>query len=208
MDVLLVDDHTLLRQALALLLGTRHPGVTVHQAGTLAEAQPLAAQLPDDALLLLDLGLPDASGMQAVQALHACAPQVRLVVVSGDDRPATVTAAIDAGACGFVPKTADLARLERTLGLLIGGGLALPPAVVATGAAAAEADLSALTPRQRDVLRLLVEGKPNKLICRALGLSESSVKTHLEAVYRRLGVSSRTQAVLAAARLGLLPTGA
>ncbi|MEK8049687.1 response regulator transcription factor [Ideonella sp. DXS22W] len=206
MDVLLVDDHTLLRQALALLLGTRHPGVTVHQAGTLAEALPLAAPLPDDALLLLDLGLPDAVGLQAVQALHARAPQVRLVVLSADDRPETVTAAIEAGACGFVPKTADLARLERALGLLIEGGLALPPAVVARSAPVD--DPVVLTPRQLDVLRLLVEGKPNKLICRTLDLSESSVKTHLEAVYRRLGVSSRTQAVLAAARLGLLPAGA
>ena len=126
-------------------------------------------------------------------------------MLSADDSPDTVLAAIDAGAAGFIPKTARSGVMQQALRTVLAGGVYLPPAVLlAPRAQTAEADtLTGLTPRQTDVLRLLIEGKPNKLICRELALSESTVKTHLASIFRRLGASSRTQAVVAAARLGL-----
>ncbi|MCH7345686.1 response regulator transcription factor [Pelomonas sp. CA6] len=210
MKILLVDDHLLLAEALASAVAERMPQLRVQCATSLADAQ---AQLDaQTALVLLDLGLPDASGVEAVSRLREQAPQVRIVVMSANDRADTVRAAIEQGASGFVPKTADFRQLMQALRFTLEGGVALPAALLAqdVGAAAADGDDALatlpldeqLTPRQCDVLRLLMLGQSNKLICRALGLSESSVKTHLEAVYRRLGVNSRTQAVVAAARQG------
>lgn len=201
MNILLVDDHRLLAEALTGLIEARFPDAQVHQAGTLADA----LRLLDDRfqLVLLDLSLPDATGMQAVHAVRTHAPQTRTVVISADDRPDTVRAAIELGASGFVPKKADSRQLLAALSATLEGGVPLPPALLAQAPSPAVDTTHELTPRQRDVLRLLIQGQSNKLICRHLGLSESSVKTHLEAVYRRLGVSSRTQAVMAAARLGL-----
>jgi DNA-binding NarL/FixJ family response regulator len=201
MKILLVDDHRLLAEALTSLIQTRFEACTVQLAGSLAQA--LAVLDDTTGLVLLDLGLPDASGMQALRAIRSQAPQVRLVVLSADDRAETVSQAIELGASGFVSKQADSRALMRALADTLDGGIPLPPAVLATWPVELPAAGPELTPRQRDVLRLLLQGHANKLICRALGLSESSVKTHLEAVYRRLGVSTRTQAVVAAARLGL-----
>jgi len=139
-----------------------------------------------------------------VRALKATAEQVTLVVISADERPETVLDAIDAGAAGFIPKTARKAMLEDALDTVLSGRVFVPQQAIT--------DLSPLhtddgpvdlSPRQRDVLRLLIEGKPNKTIGRELDLSESTVKTHLAAIFRKLDVESRTQAVLATARLGL-----
>lgn len=201
MRILLVDDHRLLADALGSLIEARFPDWTVVQAASLAEALPQLDTAPD--LVLLDLGLPDASGVQAVQAVRAHAPQVRIVVLSADDRPDTVRATIELGASGFVPKRADSRELVQALATMLEGRVTLPPTLLASWPRATGEPSVELTPRQLDVLRLLVDGQSNKLICRSLGLSESSVKTHLEAVYRRLGVGNRTQAVVAAARLGL-----
>lgn len=201
MKILLVDDHRLLAEALAGLIEARFPASTVQHAASLAEALVRVGDPTD--LVLLDLGLPDASGLDAVRAVRAHAPEVRIVVLSADDRPETVRAAIDLGASGFVPKQADSRLLLQALSAALEGRVTLPPTLLSQWPDAAEAPAVELTPRQHDVLRLLVGGHSNKLICRHLGLSESSVKTHLEAVYRRLGVANRTQAVVAAARLGL-----
>lgn len=203
MKVLLIDDHALFRDALGLLIGARFPDLQLLHAGTLADGVQRLGLQPEVALVLLDLGLPDAQGMQALRQLREQAPQVRVVVLSADDRAETVQQAIEQGACGFVPKTARSALLTDALALTLDGGVYLPPSSLLAQPAPASAAALDLSPRQRDVLRLLIEGKPNKLICRELALSESSVKTHLAAVFRRLDVNSRTQAVVAAARLGL-----
>ncbi|MDP2007984.1 MAG: response regulator transcription factor [Rubrivivax sp.] len=219
MKVLLIDDHALFRDALGLLIGLRFPALELLQAGDLGSALGLLARHPDVHLVLLDLGLPDAQGLQAIAPLREHAPAARLVVLSADDRPATVLQAIDEGACGFVPKTADGDTLARALQVTLDGGVYLPPGCTQPLANALPLHPAAapllpagghgtprhlgLTPRQADVLRLLIQGQPNKLICRSLQLSESTVKTHLAAVFRRLGVNSRTQAVAMVATLGL-----
>ena len=127
----------------------------------------------------------------------------RIVVLSADDTPTTVQGAIEQGAAGFIPKTAEGAVLEAALRVVLDGGIYVPPRMLGASGAPADASTLGLSPRQLDVLRWLIEGAPNKRICRELNLAESTVKTHVEAIFRRLDVNNRTQAVLAAARLGL-----
>ena len=219
MKTLLVDDHTLFREGLAMLISHGFPDVQLHQAGDIAEALGLLRSDGGFELVLLDLGLPDSAGVLGLQRLREQAPDVTVVVLSADETPETVLSAIDAGAAGFVPKTAKAGVMQAALRVVLAGGVYLPPSVLghARGEPAPVAKVEApvaddpeatgpggLSPRQADVLRLLVAGKPNKLICRELDLAESTVKTHLAAIFRKLEVTSRTQAVVAAARLGLV----
>lgn len=201
MKTLLVDDHALLREALGMLLQQAMPGLHLLQASDLASACSLMDSHPDLRLVLVDLGLPDAQGMHSLQVLRARAPWARHVVLSAQDQSTLVLQAIDAGAVGFIPKTADVRQMLAALQRVLDGGIYLPPGV--DPVAIPPPQHLGLTPRQREVLALLVDGHPNKTICRQLGLSASTVKTHLEAIFRQLGVHSRTQAVLVAARLQL-----
>ena len=211
MKVLLIDDHVLFRDALSLMLQSRLSGLDLLHAGRLDEALDVLERHPDIGLALLDLSLPDSGGLASLQRWREHAPQVTTVVLSADDRPETVLAAIDAGAAGFIPKTAQGTVLEGALRAVLDGRAFVPPRTYGTldalqpgaSAPAGSAESLELSPRQLDVLRLLIEGKSNKLICRALDLSESTVKTHLAAIFRKLEVETRTQAVVAAARLGL-----
>lgn len=205
MKLLLIDDHALFREGVAALVEQRMPGVALHLAGDLNAARSVLAAHPDCRLALLDLGLPDSHGLDGIARLRELAPALPIVVLSADDRPETVLGAIDRGAAGFIPKSADSAAFAGALREVLDGRVHLPRQAL-LGADTAQADdgeALGLSPRQVDVLRLLVEGRSNKMIMRELELSESTVKTHLHAIFRRLGVSSRTQAVVAAARLGL-----
>jgi len=205
MKCLLVDDHALIRDALAMLIALHHPRVDLRQAACLAEARERLASEPDIQIVLLDLALPDSSGIATLALLRQAAPTARVVILSADERPETVLAAIDAGAAGFIPKTTESNVLRRAIATVIDGGIYIPPVAMhgAPPPPPVSADTLGLTPRQVDVLRMLVDGRSNKSIARALDLAPSTVKTHLEAIFQRLHVSSRTQAVVAAARLGL-----
>lgn len=210
MNVLLIDDHALLRDALALLFAQHLPELTLLEADSIGRAVEVARQHGQVDLALLDLGLPDSQGLASLAALRTALPELTVVVLSADARRDTIVAAIDAGAAGFIPKAAQGSALVDALRLVLDGGVYLPAAaLVADGASVDAAAIGELSPRQAQVLQLLIQGKSNKMIGRALDLSESTVKTHLLAIFRRLNVNSRTQALLAAARLGLrLPHGA
>ena len=205
MKCLLVDDHSLIRDAIALLIAMQHPQVDLRHAVSLDEACRLLAAEPDIGLVLLDLYLADSSGIGTLARLRDAALSARVVVLSADDRSETVLAALDAGAAGFIPKTTESNVLRSAIATVLQGGVYVP----ALGSHAAAAlppspvESLGLTPRQVDVLRMLVDGQSNKSIARVLELAPSTVKTHLEAIFQRLHVSSRTQAVVAAARLGL-----
>jgi DNA-binding NarL/FixJ family response regulator len=208
MKTLLVDDHTLLRQTLAVVIGQTWPTLQLLEAGSLVEACRQCAAHPDLSLVLLDLGLPDAQGLQGLAVLRERAPQARLVVVSAQDQPQLVLDAIEAGAAGFIPKTTEFRVMVDALDLVLQGGVYLPPGVAGAPLQAQAPDHLDWSPRQLHVLGLLMAGHSNKSIARQLDLALSTVKTHLEAVFLRLGVNSRTQAVLMVARLGLrLPQG-
>jgi len=203
MKALLVDDHALLRESLALLVSLSLPGMTLLQAGSLAEARVQIAAHEGLRLVLVDLALPDADGLHSLVTLRELAPDASHVVISADDRPETVLAAIEAGAAGFIPKTTEASVMLAALRSILAGEIYLPPTLAGRRPKSQGIEELGLSPRQGEVLRLLIEGRSNKAICRVLDLSESTVKTHLEAIFRKLAVNSRTQAVVAAARLGL-----
>lgn len=214
MKLLLVDDHALLRDGMALLMAQEFAGLDLLQAGTLGEAHAALRRHADVRLVLLDLGLPDGNGIDALPRLRDDAPGATLVALSADESPETVMAAIGAGAAGYIPKSAQAGVMLAALRVVLSGGVYLPPAVIERRAAerpgsgawtplAQRPEDIGFSPRQADVLRLLIDGKPNKLISRDLEMSESTVKTHLAAIFRKLDANSRTQAVVAAARLGL-----
>ena len=224
MKVLLIDDHPLILQALQnVIQGLGSHVSVVGVSGARAAREALAADGSFD-LLLLDLHLGDADGFELLTELRAGWPAIPVVVVSASDRSADVIRAIDLGAMGFVPKRASNEVLTEALNVVMSGGIFVPPmamrnqsaalpddggvpaqaAVVASGFDASKPlSLSAfkLTPRQTDVLGLLLRGQSNKLIARELNLSVETVKDHVAAVLRTLGVNSRTQAVLAVSQM-------
>jgi DNA-binding NarL/FixJ family response regulator len=200
-------------------------GLETWEAGSCEEAFELLAQRGSADLVLIDLNLPGLSGLQGLQRLRQDHPDVPVVVMSSADDKDTVLAALDAGAMGFIPKSSTSQVMLGALRLILAKGIYLPPSVfLGARAAPAVSPLPArssapvageapaagrrpaelgLTPRQADVLHLLLQGKPAKLIGRQLNLSLSTVKAHTSAVLRALNVTTRTQAVLAASRLGL-----
>ncbi|GCL64253.1 LuxR C-terminal-related transcriptional regulator [Pseudaquabacterium pictum] len=199
MKTMLVDDHGLFRDGLALLVAHHFPQLQLLEAGSLAEARQLAQQHPDLQLAFLDLHLPDSTPAQTLATFRQHVPQAAVIVVSADASPATVLQAIDAGAAGFIPKTARSQVMRVALQRVLDGGVYLPQPLVELPE---QPQATGLTPRQEQVLALLVQGRSNKLIGRQLVISDSTVKTHLEAIFRRLGVRTRTQAVVAVAGLG------
>ena len=219
MKILIVDDHPLIREALHHVLGVLHGGVVLLEAQNGAEAMSVADANPDLDLILLDLGLPDIDGFDALSQLRERYPGMPVVVLSASETPDIVTRAIDAGAMGFIPKTSSNQLLLNALRLVLAGGVYLPfevleqhdsvahpalrPGAAAEGGVPVTARDVGLTARQADVLGLVVQGKSNKLISRELNLAEGTVKIHVTAILKALGVSNRTQAVIAVGKLGL-----
>ncbi|MFG6468486.1 LuxR C-terminal-related transcriptional regulator [Roseateles sp. BYS87W] len=203
MCFLLIDDHALLRDGLALMLAAANPGTPCVQAGSLGEGLDIARSRPDLRLVLLDLDLPDSHGPTGIPAVMDACPTARVVVLSAHEEPATVEACIEAGASGFVHKSAGFDELSAALALVTQGGIPLPQRLLQGSARPLDSALDALSARQHEVLQQLLRGASNKVIERELGLSASTVKTHLAEIYRRLGAANRTQAVVAAAALGL-----
>jgi DNA-binding NarL/FixJ family response regulator len=227
MKVLLVDDHPLILSALQSVIQGLGDDVTVFGASSAAEARAALQRDEGYDLVLLDLSLGDADGFEVLVEFRAAYPALPVVVVSASDRTSDVIRAIDLGAMGFVPKRASNDMLFEALRMVMSGGLYVPPMMLGLDAAAPESDTVpdvmrpagverrssthgaplptlesvGLTPRQHEVLGLLLQGKPNKLIARDLNVSVETVKDHVAAVLRALGVSSRTQAVLAVSQM-------
>lgn len=213
MRVLLIDDHALFRAGVALLL-QRLESTSVVEVGSLRETFEIGRQDPNGLdLILLDLNLPDGSGLDAISGVRKMFVGVPIVVLSSSEDKPTVLKALDEGAMGFIPKTSSSDVLLGALKLVLSKGIYLPPSVflgergvTLTGSNKNEAlthrDLG-LTDREAQVLRLILEGKSAKIICRELNLSISTVKAHTAVVLRSLNVSTRTQAIVAASQLGL-----
>lgn len=219
MKILIIDDHPLIREALRHVLAELDEGIVLMEARSCAEALTVTDENPDLALLLLDLGLPDVDGFEALGMLRERHSAIPVVVLSASEQPEVVMRAIDAGAMGFIPKTSSTHLLLSALRFVLAGGVYLPveilrqrkqgpanaPALADTGklsATVSPRDLG-LTSRQAQVLSLVLQGKPNKLICRELDVAEGTVKIHVAAILRALGVDNRTQAVIEVGRLGM-----
>lgn len=220
MNVLVVDDHPLIHEALTTLLPRLDRAVSIVKAENAAQAREAVQSSDTLNLILLDLSLPDESGMTTLESLREMAPQIPVVILSAHEGRDVVTSCIEAGAMGFIPKTSKPEVLLSALQLVVQGGVYLPPTLllqtprppVGMPAAPLTArDQPALRPqdigltqRQGEVLSLLVQGKPTKLICRKLGIAEGTAKIHISAIFKALNVSNRTEAVFATSRLGLV----
>jgi DNA-binding NarL/FixJ family response regulator len=217
MKLLLVDDHPLIQDAFRHLIPQLAADATLLQATTAEEGLQLAAAVD---LILLDLSLPGLSGLNALDTFRQRHPEVPIVVLSSTEDPQVVLQALEAGAMGFIPKSSPTPVLLRALQLVASGGVYVPEQVLAytrSGSAAKPAPKPAevaadatrepkelgLTDRQAQVLALLVQGKPNKVICRELELADGTVRTHIQDVFRILNVHNRTQAVFEVSRLRL-----
>ena len=208
MKIVIADDHALVRTGMAQLLGELESDITVLEAENYPDAATLLVSHPDTALALLDLNMPGMNGCTQIEALAEQAPTVPLVMLSGSENPQDMQCALDAGAAGYIPKSESPAVILHAVRLVLAGGVYVPPALLRNPAAGSEANpaaAAALTPRQREVLVMVIEGKTNKEIARAFDLSEATVKSHVAAIFRALAVSNRTQAAHAAQSLGLLP---
>lgn len=189
--VLIVDDHAITRDGMVLLLRRIVADVEIHEAGTLQAALEVLAQAPCE-LILLDYFLPDASGDEPFERVLAAARGAPVVILSGDDDPSRSRRLLKAGARGYVPKSCDAAVVQAAIELVLKGGTYLPEFVL-IGPEERAARLG-LTPRQHEVLKLLVEGLSNKEIAVALGTSLSTVRAHISGVFLALGVDNRTRA--------------
>ncbi|MBF0248221.1 MAG: response regulator transcription factor [Alphaproteobacteria bacterium] len=205
MKILLVDDHKLVRTGLALVLKEMEPGIVLFEAGGANEGVELAKATPDLDLVLMDLDLPDGSGLDAMVDINASNPKLPVVILSAmDDRP-MITRALDMGARGYIPKSASGDVMQNSLRLVLSGGICLPPGYGDVARGDGGDDAPSLTQRQLEVLRLMAQGNSNKEIARALGISENTVRVHISAIINTMNAANRTEAAYSAMRLGLIP---
>lgn len=211
---LICDDHALVRDALAGMVRMGWPGTTILLADDFPGAWSLAEQAPD--FILCDLVMPGAAPLAGIDGLLRVAPDTPLLVITGTEDDALLLDLLDRGVAGFAPKSASGQIIEAAIRLILAGGRYLPTRLadiaasrIATGTIAPVRDDAArlserLTARQLDVLRLMVKGRPNKEIARALGMAPSTVKGHLSQILACLGADNRTDAAIKARLLGVV----
>jgi DNA-binding NarL/FixJ family response regulator len=209
--VLLADDQTLFREGFKRLLVDLGQPAEIFEAEDLPVAIRHIEQQPRFDIIVLDWGIPGMNGLAGMPRLRQCAPETPIVVLSASTRWQDAKGALSAGAAGYVPKTSSAQVLLGALKLILAGGIYLPPLLLDTNEpeenarASADAAAAGLTKRQLEVLVLLSDGKTNRQIAEQLGLSEGTVKLHVAAVFKGLKVHSRTQAVMLATRMSLIP---
>jgi DNA-binding NarL/FixJ family response regulator len=204
--LVIADDHPLFRGALREAVTGLFGRAEVAEAGTFEEVSELLERGGDVDLILLDLRMPGMRGFSGLMYLRAQYPSLPIVVVSATDDPAVIRRCIDFGASGFIPKTLGIDALRQAIARVLQGEVWTPPDVDLTRQSDGEitamiARLSTLTPQQVRVLMMLSGGLLNKQIAYELGVSEATVKAHVSAILQKLGVESRTQAVIAAGKI-------
>lgn len=215
MKVLIADDHTLFRRGLRLLLSKLYADVEVFEAADADGALQQANEQPELDLVLCDLAMPGMEQLKGLQALAERLPRTPIVILSAISNPDDIVRTIENGARGYILKSASDETLRHALSLVLAGETYLPSEAfldrqrrwVGAGGQSglrlpADNPLSTLTPRQRDVLTLLMSGQSNKEIARNLGLLESTVKAHVKIILNKLNAANRTQAAMVAADLG------
>ena len=203
MRALVIDDHPLIHEIVPALLEKALGDVVVATEGTLeAGIKRAAAELPD--LVLLDLGLPGCEGLDAIGRFRMEFPQMPVVVFSASCERESIVGALDAGAVGYIPKTSRPQVVIAALKVIAAGGTYVPREVLEqAGPTPRRRGEPDLTDRQKDVLRLMLKGYNNERIACELAIAQNTVKQHAHAIFTALGVSSRAEALVAAARHGL-----
>jgi DNA-binding NarL/FixJ family response regulator len=206
--IVIADDHPLFRGALREAVSGLFAHVEIGEAGSFEEVAALLDRGGDVDLILLDLSMPGVRGFSGLIYLRAQYPSVPVVVVSANDDPAVIRRCMDLGTSGFIPKTLGIEEMRVAIKRVLDGGVWTPPDVDLSAGSDAEtanlmARLASLTPQQVRVLMMLSEGLLNKQIAYELSVSEATVKAHVSAILQKLGVESRTQAVITAAKIEL-----
>jgi len=204
--LVIADDHPLFRGALREAVSGLFPQVDIAEAGAFEEVSRILDRGGEIDLILLDLTMPGVRGFSGLMYLRAQYPSVPVVIVSANDDPSVIRRCMDFGASGFIPKTLGVDVMRDAIAIVLKGGVWTPPDVDLAAGGDAEttallARLATLTPQQVRVLMMLSEGLLNKQIAYELSVSEATVKAHVSAILQKLGVESRTQAVIAAAKI-------
>jgi DNA-binding NarL/FixJ family response regulator len=204
--ILIADDHPLVRGALRQAVAGAVPGAIISECGDMDELSASLEKAKGTDLVLLDLNMPGVRGFSGLMYMRAQYPDIPVVVVSANEERDTIRRCIDFGASGYIPKTTDVEVMRSAVRQVLEGGAWTPPDVNLSSPPDKEtADivrrLSSLTPQQVRVLMMLSEGLLNKQIAYELSVSEATVKAHVSAILQKLGVDSRTQAVIAASKI-------
>ncbi|NQD79015.1 response regulator transcription factor [Pseudomonas seleniipraecipitans] len=210
-EILIADDHPLFRSALqqALTMGLG-AGVRLVEVASIAELEARLAEKTDWDLVLLDLNMPGAYGFSGLVLLRGQYPQIPVVMISAQEEAAVVVRSREFGASGFIPKSSSLEVIQQAVRQVLDGEVWWPPQSeeaisLSAEAKAASAGLASLTPQQFRVLTMVCEGLLNKQIAYELSVSEATVKAHVTAIFRKLGVRTRTQAALLLQQLESVP---
>lgn len=206
--LIIADDHPLFRAALREAVTQLLPGVRVVEAASLDTLQQAVATHTDADLILLDLHMPGAQGFSSLVYLRAQYPAIPVAVVSAAEEPAVIRRALDFGAAAYIPKSTSIERIGAALRTVLDGGVWLPEGVPESSANDGETRerelaqrVASLTPQQLRVLLMLADGRLNKQIAADLEVSEATIKAHMTAILRKLGLFRRTQAAVLAQRL-------
>jgi len=205
--IIVADDHPLFREALQQALAPMMPGVSFIEAESFESLQGAVSDCEDADLVLLDLEMPGAQGFSVLTWLRNHYPALPVVVVSATSDAGVMRRAVDLGASGFIPKSSPVETISEAIAAVLEGEIWLPEAALALDEARLSEDdelarrVASLTPQQFRVLDMLSDGLLNKQIAAELEVSEATIKAHVTAIFRKLGVRSRTQAAVAARRI-------
>jgi DNA-binding NarL/FixJ family response regulator len=204
--VLIVEDHRVVAQGLAALINHQGDMTVVGEAGTVAECVSAAAGLSPD-VVLLDFRLPDGTGAEAAAAIREIRPEAKMIFLTREDSDAARFAAVQSGASAFIHKSRAASEVVATIRDVARGRMLITPRTIAALLAkrrAADAQLESLTPREVEVLRLMAEGLSSRSVAAKLGISYTTVRTHIRSLGTKLGVHSKLEAVIKARELGLI----
>ncbi|MDO6460373.1 response regulator transcription factor [Granulosicoccaceae sp. 1_MG-2023] len=210
-NILIADDHPLFREAIINVIRQEFPGCTINECEDLDGAMGITAQNDELDLILLDLDMPGMNGLNGLIGLRNAAPTIPVVIVSAEKNKQVVLQAITYGAVGFIAKSSPREQMGKALQTILDGNVYLPPDIIRADGQAQTSQggdesvrpispelLSSLTRRQLLVLERMAKGESNKQIAYNLNIAETTVKTHVSAILRKLGVYNRIQAILSA----------
>lgn len=207
MKILIADDHALFRDGLAMRLEEIDPDVILLQAATFSQALKILDQENDIDMIIVDLDMPDMKWEEGIEQLRQKSNEINMVVISASEDVRSIRKVLASGIKGYIPKRSEPKIMHNALKLILEGGTYIPPALIENNA---EIPLNGnhrgktLTNRQSQVLDLIAQGKSNKQIAYEMGVSEATVKLHINALLRSLKVNNRTQAVITAQKMGLI----
>ncbi len=211
MRVLIADDHALFRDGLSLNLERLDSTVVIFQAGSYSQALKILEEEKNLDLVIIDLDMPDMLWEEGLAELRQKSNGARYVIISASEDNRDIRKSLEQGISGYIPKRSDTKVLNAALKLILDGGTYFPPSVLESRTSASKDSLpverpksKVLTNRQFEVLSLIAQGMSNKQIAYELGVSEATVKLHINAMLRSLGVNNRTQAVITAQKMGLI----